>query len=162
MPRAKKKEDRPLFELDETQLDREWVEQPKLYFDYATQLADTKLHYEETKVDLDVVRADLDLAIRANPEDYDLDKVTEKTIESRILQEEEYKSALKKVRQAKHEVDLLQAAVVALDHRKHALQNLVSLHGQQYFAAPRADEHGREAADDLNKRAARTRRRRRS
>lgn len=161
MARRKKEEDTSLFEIDETQLDREWINQPRMYYDYASQLAEAKLALEETKVDLDVVRADLDLHIRSKPDEYGLEKVTEKTIESAIMQQSEYTAELKKVRRAKHEVDLLNAAVQALDHRKHALQNLVSLHGQQYFATPKADEHGKEAAEELNKRAARTRRRRR-
>ena len=38
----------------------------------------------------------------------------------------------------KHKVDVLQVVVDALDHRKKALENLVTLHGMSYFASPKA------------------------
>lgn len=145
------------FEVNQEELDKEWVQQPHNYYDYAVQLADAKLALEEHKSSLDVVRADCDLHIRANPEEYNLEKVTEKVVESTILQQEDYSKALKRVQKAKYEVDLLAAAVQALDQKKHALQNLVSLHGQNYFASPQVNETGREVVGDLEKRSARRR-----
>jgi hypothetical protein len=37
----------------------------------------------------------------------------------------------------KYEAEVLQGAVNAVDHRKDALENLVRLHGLQYFAGPK-------------------------
>ena len=48
-----------------------------------------------------------------------------------------YKKANEEFLNAKYEVDVAQAAVVAMSQRKDALENLVRLHGQQYFAGPK-------------------------
>ena len=150
------------FEVDQSRLDEEWVRQPAVYYDYATRLADARLTLEEAKTDLEVIRADYDIDIRGNPETYDLEKTTEKLIESVIAQQDEYQKALRNAQKAKHEVDLLQAATQALDHKKQALQSLVNLHGQNYFATPKAEGAGQEVAEELEKKAVRRRRRRRS
>ena len=56
-----------------------------------------------------------------------------------IILAEEYQYAQKLVFIAKHRVDVLSGAVTALDHRKKALENLVDLHGRNYFSTPRID-----------------------
>jgi len=71
-----------------------------------------------------------------------------------------YKVAAKEVLRLRHAADVLQAAVTALDHRKKALENLVYLHGQNYFSEPHArDGDSRETVNAATKRAARNRHR---
>lgn len=142
---------------DKTMLDTEWVNQPKLFYDYAVQLADARMELDETKAELDVARAEIDKRIRVNPEEYEIEKVTEAVITNTILRQDEYQDKLADVIKAKHQMDVLQAAVNALDHRKAALERLVSLHGQSYFATPRAaDETSRETVDEIEKQTARS------
>ena len=124
--------------IDETVLDEEWIEQPKLYFHWARKLADARRSLDESKSNLDVVKAELDRAIRSDPERFGLPKVTEAVVTTAIPNQPKYQSALEVLRNDKHTVDILSAAVTALDHRKAALGKLVDLHGQNYFSSPRA------------------------
>lgn len=149
------------FEIDQNRLDEEWVNQPKLFFRYAKKLADTKQNLDNVKNYLNITHAEISKNIRDNPEKFDLAKVTEKAIESLIPLQKTHNFALLKLNEAKHEVDIYQAAVTALEHRKVALQNLVSLHGQNYFSTPIAKGDNKEAMEEIEKKAIRSKRKRR-
>ena len=148
-----------VFGIDKNLLDDEWLGQPKLYFNWAIQLEDARADFEEVKAAFDVVKAEVDLEIRTTPDAYDLVKATEKSIAAALIVQPEYEEAQQKVFTAKHRVGILQAAVTALDHRKKALEKLVDLHGQKYFATPRASEQSREAVERIEKLAARGKKR---
>ncbi len=138
------------FDIDINRLDVEWINQPKLFFKYASELADGRRRFEGVKAELDVTRAEVDTTIRENPAKYDLEKTTETLIANTVIQQPRYQKALKTFRIKKHRVDILQAAVTALEHRKSALERLVSLHGQNYFATPKAtDDVSKETVDDI-------------
>ena len=137
------------FTPDKDALDDEWIRQPELYHKYATELADARLDFEEKKNKLEVVRAELDKEIRTDPEQFDLLKVTESGISAVIVVQPEYTKALKRINTARHRIDILQAATTALDHKKKALENLVYLHGQNYFSSPRARGEESKAMDEV-------------
>ncbi len=146
------------FEIDQNRLDEEWVNQPTLFFKYAKKLAEAKQDLDDAKNHLNVTHAEISKDIRETPEDFDLAKVTEKAIESLIPLEEQYVKAQVCLTKAKYKVDIYQAAVTALEHRKSALQNLVSLHGQNYFSTPIAKGEDREAMEEIEKKTIRSRR----
>lgn len=125
------------IEIDETALDVEWLEQPSLMLKYARYSAESRRALEEAKQSLDVARAEIDKQIRERPEDFGILKVTEGSIQSAILTEPQYKSAYQAYLDTKYESDMSQGAVRAFEQRKEALENLVKLHGQQYFAGPK-------------------------
>ncbi len=135
---SKKKTMEPeILHIDKHLLDEEWVNQPKLYFEYASELAQARMELEEVKAEFDVVKAETDLNIRSNPTDYELpEKTTEVMIGKALILTDEYAAAQKDVFTVKHRVDILSGAVTALDHRKKALENLVDLHGRSYFSKP--------------------------
>jgi hypothetical protein len=91
---------------------------------------------DHAKEDLDVVKAQLDRDIRAFPDNYGLGKLTETIVSNTIIIQPEYKDAIDQFLNAKYEYDMAMAAVRAIDQKKTALENLVRLHGQQYFAGP--------------------------
>lgn len=123
--------------IDETALDVEWLEQPTLMMKYAKIAAEARRELDLAKENLDVIKAEIDKDIRMNPENYDLGKVTEAAIFATMLGTAKYKKANQRLIDAKYEADVASAAVRAMDARKEALENLVRLHGQQYFAGPR-------------------------
>jgi hypothetical protein len=123
--------------IDEGALDVEWLEQPRLMLKYARNAAEARKALDEAKEKLDFVKADLDRKIRTDPEDYGLMKVTEPTVAAAIFTCDEYKEANKDYIQAKFDADIAQGATFAFNARKDALENLVRLHGQQYFAGPK-------------------------
>ncbi len=132
------------FDIDRERLDEEWIAQPKLFFKYASKLADAKRKLEEAKGELDVTTAELDQSIRSAPEKFGLAKVTEGSIKQAIMTQDIYNKANSVVGGLKYKVDMYQAAVSALDHRKRALENLVDLWAQDYWAEPRAKTNSRE------------------
>lgn len=129
------------FQVDESALDREWVAQPARYFRYAELLAAAKLEHARLENELKVAEAEVSVDIRNNPDAYGIkpyrDSVKEGDVEIRVKLHKRVQAAVKAVNQAQHEIDVLNAACRALDHKKAALENLVSLHGQNYFSTPR-------------------------
>lgn len=144
-------EKKPITEIDQNRLDEECVSQPRLYMKYATELADAKFDYDEAKARFDVAKAEIQLDVRDNPEEFGLKKVTEATIEAAVIASEAYQTAQKKVNQCKHAVALLEAAVGAIDHKKRMLENLVTLHGQNYFSQPKPKGMGKEQAEEYRR-----------
>jgi hypothetical protein len=139
------------FVLDINRLDEEWVAQVHVYHAHATKLADAREAHERAKAakkvaddDLKHVAAELDLEVRRNPTNFDIEKPTEKAVEHAVLVHKRYRQYQKlaydaqaEVIRADHEASLLEVACKTLDHKRTALENLVILHGRDYFAAPR-------------------------
>jgi len=122
--------------IDPNSLDVEWLEQPNLMLKYGRIAAQTKLDMDKAKEKLEVVKAELDKDIRLNPEKYDIAKLTESVVASTILLQPEYKEASEAYIEATYEFNMARYAVQAISDRKDALENLVKLHGMQYFAGP--------------------------
>jgi hypothetical protein len=143
------------FDIDVNALDREWVNQPALYHKYALRLADARRKLEQVKTASEISNAELDADIRARPEKYGIEKVTEAAIKSGIMCAPAYIAASKEVIDAKHAVDVLAAAVATVDHRKRALENLVDLRLADYFSEPRHKRGNGEKINEANARRAR-------
>ncbi len=122
--------------IDPNSLDVEWLEQPNLMIKYGRVAAQTKLDMDKAKEKLEVVKAELDKDIRLNPEKYGIIKLTEGVVTSTILLQPEYKEASEAYIEASYEANMARYAVQAISDRKDALENLVKLHGMQYFAGP--------------------------
>ena len=145
--KTKKKHDIPeldfdvnILEPDKDDLLREWKIQPKLYFQYAEMLAKARTKLDRADAELKVVKAEVDRKIRDEPAEYRLkDNPTEASIASAVLRQKEYRKSQSNLILAQERVNILEAFVKALDHRKSALENIVRLHGQQYFATPVAE-----------------------
>lgn len=144
-------EDFEILSIDQNLLDKEWLNQPRFFFQYARQLADARQAYEEAKANLKLVAAEADQKVRmkltANEE-----KITEAVVSAAVLRRNDYREAEQAVFTAKHNMDVLDAAVEALRHRKDALENLVRLHGQNYFSEPRATGDNKRTVDDMRMR----------
>ena len=146
-------------DIDENRLVQEWVKQPKFVFDIAIQMKDANRAPSEAKANLEVVKAEVSKDIRANPEAYDIDKLTEKVVETTTIQQTEYNDSLTIMLDAKEDVDVVHAALNAAEHKKRALEALVSLHGQNYFSTPQAKEDdAKEYIENEKKRVSRRRR----
>jgi len=122
--------------INASALDVEWVNQPALMGEWCEKLADAKAEVDRAKERRDIVMAELDKEMRLKPEKFGLEKVTESALSNAIKLEERFLAANEEVIEATHEVDTINAVVRALDHKKKALEMLVQLHGQQYFAGP--------------------------
>lgn len=123
--------------IDESALDVEWLNQPHLTIKYGRHAANVYKETESAKKEIELVRADLDVEIRANPGTFGLDKITESAINNIIVRQSKFQKAQTRYIEAKFEADLAKYAMQAIEDRKTALENLVRLHGQQYFAGPK-------------------------
>jgi len=141
--------------IDPHSLDSEWLKQPGLVKHYATLQADARQDYEDANVNLDLVTAELDRDVRANPEKHGLAKPTEKSIASVIQVSDAFADAKQTVIEARHHMDVVQAVVSALDHKKRALEKLVDLFLADYFSRPSASEESKEDVGRMVKRSAR-------
>lgn len=122
--------------IDPDALDVEWLRQPARFMRYCELSAKARADVDRAKQNLDVIKATCDQAIRKNPAKYGLDKITEATVQSALFIDQSYKDGVTLLIQAQYEADLLAGAVRAFDQRKSALEGLVKLQGQGYFAAP--------------------------
>ncbi len=125
------------LEIDPLRLDEEWLNQPAQRQIWGEQLADAQFEQDQAKSMLEVVRAETDRDVRDNPEDYGVTKVTETSVANAVIVHPSVRQATKKLNEARHKVNVLQAAVDGLEHRKRALTVLVELQGQDYFATPK-------------------------
>jgi hypothetical protein len=123
--------------IDDASLDLEWLDQASLFMKYAKHLAETRKVLDEAKQELDIVKSEVDKSIREHPERFNIEKVTEGAIQSTILTHKDYQKAYQYMLDSKYEVDMASNAVQAMQIRKEALENMVKLHGQSYFAGPR-------------------------
>ena len=121
--------------IDLLALHTEWNAQPRVFMRYAKALADRRDQMERAKEGVEVERAEADKRARARYAGAEK-KPTEGVINSEVLTDRVYQDANSNYLRLKYEVDILTAAVRAFDQRKDALENLVRLHGQQYFAGP--------------------------
>ena len=126
------------IEIDPDQLDVEWLQQPELMLKYTKMEGKAKRRVEHAKENLNIVEAELYQEICNNPERFDLPKTTESAIAGAIKLNDHYKEAKEALTQAEYELNMNSAAVRSLYGKKEALENLVHLFGQQYFAGPKA------------------------
>jgi hypothetical protein len=98
--------------------------------------AEARIKMDAMKDNIEVVKAELDKAIRNDPGSFGLDKLTEVLINNTIILQEDYATALKSYLDAKGEYYDAVNISTAMEHRKAALENLVMLHGRGYWADP--------------------------
>lgn len=124
--------------IDEEMLEFEWKDQPQRMMKYCSMHAEAIKNENLAKENLDVCRAELDKAIRTNPETYGIaGKITEETVKNTIILQADYIAANHAYIDACYEEEMAKGAVRAMDQRKDALENFVRLHAQSYFAGPK-------------------------
>lgn len=135
--------------IDESALDVEWLEHPSKVLRYGKHLAGVLRRLELAKESLNVVKAEIDKAIRQKPGNYGIDKITETQVSNAVILDEAYQEANKEVIELRYEYEMSKTAFQAITSRRDALQSLTSLYGQQYFAGPRIP---RDLANEMEKR----------
>jgi hypothetical protein len=137
--------------IDLGSLEVEWLRQPRLYGKYSAKLADAKKDLSEAKAAEEVTEAEVKRRIRRNPQKYGMNKITEPAVKETMVLHPLYQRAVAAVNSAKHVVDVLEGLINTLEHRKRTLENLVTLHGQNYFSKPKSPKgYGREMEDSLD------------
>lgn len=124
--------------IDETALDVEWLEQASLALKYGRHWAIRKRRLTEAEEKIKVIRAELIAEANADPvKCCKKDKPNAADIEAYYRNHTRHKEAKDEWVKAQYELDMAEIAKNEISFtRKAALENLVRLHGQQYFAGP--------------------------
>lgn len=124
------------LEIDPDNLDLEWLRQPDLFRRYSeeSEFATTKVR--RTHENLKTIRSELVLEVTNDPDLAGVSKATAPVIEAYYRTHKKYVKAKQNWMDAEEEAGLLRVAVFAFNQRKSALENLVKLNGQNYFASP--------------------------
>ena len=146
-----------IVSIDEHHLDKECIRLPSDYLKWSTQSAAKKWEVDRLKAKLEVVQAEIAAAIRRAPEAHGLEKITEASLSAAVLLQERYQKVQARLIDARHDQELTQAVVWALEAKKRSLTLLVELHGMGYFSSPKISEQGREAVERMTKERVRRR-----
>ncbi len=144
-----------IIDIDLNNLEKEWADQPKLYLKYAEILADKRFQHAEAKAQIKVVEAEVLLRIRRNPTKYDITKASEKAYTAAVAIHEDVQAAITRANKKAYQVDMYEAMVRALEHRKAALEDEVRMMLSGLNAEPRAPKGSREEMDEAVKRQVR-------
>lgn len=140
-----------VLEIDNERLDYELERQANLYGFWAEKLAHAKFALDRRKAKYDLMKAEKALDIRARPKDYGIEKMTEGIIDNTLVADPEVCSCLRRYHQAKLAVDLCEAYVRGLDHKRSALERLVTLQVNNLHSTPLLDRDTRKLYDDMKK-----------
>jgi len=119
-------------EIDETALDVEWLNQPALALRYGRNWANLKKQVALKEEEIKITRSEL---IKEANET--LDKPTGPNVEAYYREHSKHKKLKQQLIELEYDCDIALIAKQEISHsRKVALENLVRLHGQNYFAGP--------------------------
>jgi len=124
------------IKINREELDLEWLRQPELVGRYSRELAQAQLELDKLEEKISIITAEKELAIRTSPEKFGLEKVTEGALKTILTADKELIGLKETLNEKKFEINILSAVLKSLEHKKKALENLVTLHGQNYFATP--------------------------
>ena len=125
------------IKIDETALDIECLNQPSLMLKYGRFIAEKERQVSMDKMNLDIVRAEIDKDVRTNPEEYGITKITETVVANEIIANEGAQKAERAVMDSVYQLKTARIAIDAIQQKKDMLEALIRLHGQQYFAGPK-------------------------
>lgn len=142
-----------LFEvpdIDLNRLDEEWIQQPRIRSQCADLVAEAKRDVEIASKEFEEAKAEVGKDIRTNYLAYGLEKCTDSAVKELVPLQKEYKEALMAWIDAKYKLDKLTGRSIAVNDRKHSLENLVELRLADYFGDPRPrSENGRKAIEHI-------------
>jgi len=149
------------LEIDLERLEENLKEQAGLVMECGELWAGKTAERDRAKENLSVIEAELDGYARANWVDISTTKMTEKSVLGYVLNNEKQKEAMKEFIKLNEEVNILSVARNAFEHRKKAMEGLVSLHIAEYWADPKiakrdideikSSERKGEQEEELNK-----------
>jgi len=125
--------------IDETALDVEWVEQARLSLKYGRHWAECKNELTLAEENIKLVRSELIKEVNEDPEGClgEGIKPTAPVVEAYYRNHKRHKAAKQEWVEAMFEANVAEIAYKEVSWtREAALENLVKLHGQQYFAGP--------------------------
>jgi len=125
-------------------------------------LREAKRDLRKAKARYEVAKAEVRLAVNGDPGKFGLTKGTVAEVDAAVTIDKRVRKALEELHEAEYAIDIYSIQVNAREERRRNLEDLVKLHGQDYFSDPRisgspeiksrVQEAGKRAADrQINK-----------
>jgi hypothetical protein len=125
------------LEIDEDRLDQEWKRQPRLALWAGDKQADAQYAVDNAKNQLELIEAQLTMAVRQTPSEYSLDKITEASIKATVILQPQYQAAAQAINDAQNVLGHLKAMCNGVEHKKRALEKLVDLKLMAWRSEPK-------------------------
>ena len=137
--------------IDENALDAEWIDQPMLAMKYGKHYAECRRALTRAEEKIKIIRAELIDEANADPVGCcGKEKTNVADIEAYYRRHNRHIKAKEEWIDAQYECDMAEIAKNEVSFtRKAALEHLVQLHGQQYFAGPKFP---RDLTEEIRKR----------
>lgn len=119
--------------IDTDRLEEECRYQPALYQEVGDVAAEARKDAKSAKEHVDFVKARLSMEMRANPSKFQLEKTTDKSIESAVLAHVDTREAIKDSIEAARVADSLSILQESIHQRRALLKCLVDLYTTNYF-----------------------------
>lgn len=146
---------RDLIAIDRNKLDLECEQHADVFFNACVELTEAKERVELLERLYKKKRGEIFIQMKKDPIMFNLDNASDKTCEQYLLNEPELVQLEERLLSLQSEVAIRQAFVSALDHRKRMLSDLVTLHGQSYFAKPQGTPEGEKVVREQAKASSR-------
>lgn len=126
------------LKIDRNDLVSDWEEQPVLMLQYCDLHAEAVFNRDADKIKLDYTEAKLDSEIRKDFKAFGfVSKPTEAAIKNTILLQKEYIEAIQCLLDSSKQANLMSGIRQSFDHRKKALENMVTLLISGFHSEPR-------------------------
>lgn len=127
------------IKIDPDALDVEWLRQPELFIKYSKACTEAERIAKRAIQAEKVCRSELIMEAWKDPSVMGEGmKANAQTVEAYYRSHDDHQNAKRKSIKMDHEWEVMKSAVFAFHQRKVALENMVRLLGQEYFAAPSA------------------------
>lgn len=121
-------------EVDKDNLDLEWAEQSKVFFEYSIALAEAIFDRDMAKAKLKQLEADLAGAIEEDPASYGLNRTTDTAIKNCIFRQPEWIEHTENVVKADLLVNQLDAMQRSMYQKRDSIEWLTKLYLSNYYA----------------------------
>ena len=119
--------------IDPDNLEQECVQQPLLFFEIGEVAAEARSDAKKSKEHVEYVKARLKGEMRANPQTYGLDKVTDKSIEAAVQAHDDTQEAIRDNIETSRAADALSLLQTSAEQRRAMLKNVVELIVHSYY-----------------------------
>lgn len=130
-------EEKSILDIDLYSLEKEWARQGNLMRSWCKKKARADRMTRDAKDYMEYVKAKLSLQARHQPDRFRITKVTDASVEQAVIIHGTFREAQKAYSLAKEAADMIGATVEGLRNKRDALQDMVKLLLNDYYAEPR-------------------------
>lgn len=139
------------LEIDRHNLEEEWYTQPANVMRYSEALAEAKRELSDMDLALKVRKAEVALSIRNGEYPDAPSKITEGVVKELIEADKELSGLQREINEKREEVDKIEAAVNAFQHKKHALIKTTELWIAGYHSEVKVPNDDKEQRNNLRR-----------